>query len=392
MAHHAEIYVHLNQHAIRAQKLNIFFTYIHTYLRDMDPHRFYGGIHTTIQNFPDNSSDEDLSDDEHEVNKNLPALYIPESDESDWELEDNIPLSQMIPPSSRSARAEKPRWRDGFLEKGEHETAFTGDTTLPEEIRSLDTPVQFYKYLFTDEMFKYIEQETIRYSCEKRPEKIAHITAMELEQFVIICLYMSIVQLPSTRFYWNESLGYPKINSVMACNRFEEIKRFIHFNTNVPKGQPGHDPLHKITPFLDQTRQRLLNVPREEYMAVDEQIIPIKSRSSMRQYNPKKPHKWGYKKFVLSGSSGFSYDFELYTGAQGHVKLVTDLPKISTSSDGFNYKLFFDTSLPLLTYLAKKAILPLGTIKANWIPGYKVPAEKELKKRKRCNCGKTGDN
>ncbi|KAF9808607.1 hypothetical protein SFRURICE_019765 [Spodoptera frugiperda] len=55
----------------------------------------------------------------------------------------------------------------------------------------------------------------------------------------------------------------------------------------------------------------------------------------------------------------------------------------STIPEGLNYKLFFDnwyTSLPLLTYLNKKGILPIGTIKANRIPGYKVPVEKDLKK------------
>ncbi|XP_045453941.1 piggyBac transposable element-derived protein 3-like [Melitaea cinxia] len=267
--------------------------------------------------------DEDLSDDELRRNRghHLPPLLIPESDESDSDPDDNILLSQLASSSTRASRAERPRWRDGFLERAESEL----------------------------------------------------------------------------QCYWNENLGHPKISTVMSCNRFEEIKRFIHFNDNalqIPKGQTGHNPLHKIQPFLDHLRQRFLTIPKEEYMAVDEQIIPTKSRSSMRQYNPKKPHKWGYKNFVLSGSSGFSYDFEIYTGAQGCVESDSNLPKISTSSDvvvrlsrtipeGANYKLFFDnwyTSLPLLIYLNKKAILPLGTIKANRIPGYKVPAEKDLKK------------
>ncbi|GBP36150.1 Chimeric ERCC6-PGBD3 protein [Eumeta japonica] len=91
----------------------------------------------------------------------------------------------------------------------------------------------------------------------------------------------------------------------MSCNRFEEIKRFIHFNDNltqIPKGQLGYNPLHKIQPLLELLRQRILTVPKEQYMAVDEQIIPTKSRSSMRQYNPKKPHKWGYKTLSLAAA------------------------------------------------------------------------------------------
>ncbi|XP_035457403.2 piggyBac transposable element-derived protein 3-like [Spodoptera frugiperda] len=369
----------------------------------MDPRRFYGGIHTILKDFPDSSADEDLSDDEQLTNRRrkvLPPLCIPESEESDSVSDDNIPLSHLASSSTRTSRAEKPRWRDGFLERAETDLQFTGDISLPLEITTLNTPYQFFKYLFTDDIFLYISQETNKYAVEKRPEKPSNITVKELEQFIGICLYMSIVQLPSTRFYWNEDMGYPKVSTIMSCNRFEEIKRFIHFNDNltqIPKGQPGHNPLHKIQPLLELLRQRILTVPKEQYMAVDEQIIPTKSRSSMRQYNPKKPHKWGYKNFVLSGSSGFSFDFEIYTGAQGPVQSDTNLPKISTSSDvvvrlsrtipeGLNYKLFFDnwyTSLPLLTYLNKKGILPIGTIKANRIPGYKVPVEKDLKKKGR---------
>ena len=35
----------------------------------------------------------------------------------------------------------------------------------------------------------------------------------------------------------------------------------------------------------------------------------------IRQYNPKKPKKWGLKNVVRSGASGMMYDFFLYTGA-----------------------------------------------------------------------------
>jgi hypothetical protein len=34
----------------------------------------------------------------------------------------------------------------------------------------------------------------------------------------------------------------------------------------------------------------------------------------MKQYNPMKPHKWGFKIYVLAGTSGFLYNFEFYTG------------------------------------------------------------------------------
>lgn len=98
--------------------------------------------------------------------------------------------------------------------------------------------------------------------------------------------------------------------------------------------------------------QRLHLVPKEEYLAVDEQSIPTKSRSTLKQYNAKKPHKWGYKAFVLSGVSGFSYEIEIFAGAQSNT-VLPECPDLGVSSNvvvrlsstvphGRNYKLFFD--------------------------------------------------
>ena len=54
--------------------------------------------------------------------------------------------------------------------------------------------------------------------------------------------------------------------------------------------------------------------PQEEHQCVDEQIIPTEARIALKQHNPKKPHKWSYKVISRAGSSGYIYDFEVYTG------------------------------------------------------------------------------
>ena len=60
--------------------------------------------------------------------------------------------------------------------------------------------------------------------------------------------------------------------------------------------------------------------------SIDEQIIPTKTKySGIRQYNTKKPVKWGFKNFVCSGSSGIMYMTSLFTvGKQKVVKNVLD--------------------------------------------------------------------
>nr|CAH7726963.1 unnamed protein product [Callosobruchus chinensis] len=267
---------------------------------------------------------------------------------------------------------------------------------MPKEVADLETPLQFFKFFFTKDIISAITTESNLYCSQKRINRPANLTEDEIEQFIGICLYMSIIQLPQARNYWSPHLGHPRVSEVMTCNRWEEIKRFIHFNNNdnfIPSGTPGHDKLFKIRPLLDRLQEKLNEIPVEEHIAVDEQIIPTKARSTIKQYNPKKPHKWGFKVFVLSGISGFSYSFDIFAGSQSNIVPV-DAPDLGTSSNvvvkliqrvpkHINHKFFFDnwfTGVPLMVYLAKNGILPLGTVRLNRVPGCKMLSEKEFKK------------
>ena len=105
----------------------------------------------------------------------------------------------------------------------------------------------------------------------------------------------------------------------MSRDRFVMILKFLHINDNSKykkKGEPGHDPLYKIRPFLEP----LIANFQAEYtlhkeISVDETMISYKGRLGFIQYMPKKPKKWGLKAFVLSDAqSGYVYNWYLYTG------------------------------------------------------------------------------
>ena len=85
---------------------------------------------------------------------------------------------------------------------------------------------------------------------------------------------------------------------------------------HVKKGQPGHDPLFKVRPFLDPLIQNFQDAyqPSRE-LSIDESMIGFKGRLSFIQYLPKKPTKWGMKAFVLADSRNeYTYNWRLYTG------------------------------------------------------------------------------
>ncbi|XP_071053564.1 piggyBac transposable element-derived protein 3-like [Onthophagus taurus] len=117
-------------------------------------------------------------------------------------------------------------------------------------------------------------------------------------------------------------------------------------------------------------------------------------KSSLKQYNPNKPNKWGYKIFVLCDDKGLIHNFEIHTGkiepapgkedigASGNIvlRLAGSIPT------HHNYLLYLDnwfSSIKLMTILHEDGIYALGTIRRDRIPGLKLPTEKELKRRGR---------
>lgn len=219
-------------------------------------------------------------------------------------------------------------------------------------------------------------------------------------KYLGICIFTSVCPLPNIRLLWKEGLCFQIVKDTMSRNAFEAIRSMLHFNDNMLETS---DKLQKLRPVIDSLSRKFLSIPMEEKLSVDEQICATKARHHLKNYLPLKPHKWGYKLFVLCGVSGFAYKFEIYTGTENNstnrppnepdlgassnvvVRLASDIPR------NCFYKLYFDnyyTSLPLISYLQKIGIHSLGTARRARIPSCKVPDDKELKKVDR---GKSGE-
>lgn len=393
----------MEHHAVRVN--NVYFYFILGKLRNQ----------TLIKpwDIPDSSDDEHMSDDnEYLVPQPLEQVLIPESDqesssnvESDESEKEEDALSNQpstsTAPSSNKKKKDKWVWTDDGIQYDETQNSFLGSSTLPQEIMELESPIEFFKYLFPSSAINLMERESNIYATQISPDSHNAVTCADIRKFIGILIYMSVVHLPSTRHYWKEGTYIEKVASVMTCNKFEEIKRFLHFFDKNEEKKPGDtefDKLQKIRPLLNIIRERLLKVPKEEYLAIDEQMIPTKARTSgIRQYNAKKPHKWGYLNYVLSGASGFSYDFELFGGKHpGPPQNCLDLGVpgnivqrlLQAVSENLNYKIFIDnwyTSLQLMANLHKKGFLPLGTIQLNRAHNINLQ-KKDLMKLKRGHC------
>ena len=109
---------------------------------------------------------------------------------------------------------------------------------------------------------------------------------------------MSLVTLSYIRNYWSSEFRVDQVADTMTLNRFEDIKSFLHFSDNSIEGS---DKIKKIRPLVEKLRERYKTVPKEEHLSVDEQIVPIKGQSCLRQHNPRKPHKWVTKSGCCAG-------------------------------------------------------------------------------------------
>lgn len=354
------------------------------------------------EDIPSGSEDEALSsDDDEEYQPDEDPLAHSEVDnDSGDDSDDDSPSSTMPDPhtSRRPQRSAKYNWEPGSMEYKEEDCTFLGDIRPTDALKALKTPIQLFDFFFPPDLIELIVSESMRYASQQGKEYTTSPT--EIRQFIGILIYMSVIRYPTTRHYWKIGMEFDLIVDTMSCNRFEEIKRFLHFVNNddmLQSTNPDFDKLQKIRPVLSMVKQMLLQVPKEEYLAVDEQIVPTKtSKSSLKQYNPKKPHKWGYKIYILSGVSGFSYDFDLYAGKQSD-KVPENNPNLGTSSNvvlrltesvptHLNYKIFFDnwfTSVDLMVCMHNKGILPLGTVRSNRLGGAKLPTKKEMSREGR---------
>uniref|UniRef100_A0AAY4B9J0 PiggyBac transposable element-derived protein domain-containing protein n=1 Tax=Denticeps clupeoides TaxID=299321 RepID=A0AAY4B9J0_9TELE len=215
----------------------------------------------------------------------------------------------------------------------------------PDEIPS---PKWYFDQFMDKSVFEHISHQSNLYAVMKNGPELKT-TPLEIEQFIGLCILMTVVRMPSYRMYWQTATRYDPIATVMGRKRFDHLRTYVHMNDN--------------TNVKQKVRANCLKVEPEENHSIDEQMIPFKGKIGMKQYIKNKPKKWGIKVFTRAGVTGLVYDFEVYTGkgtvtnerglgVAGEVvlSLVSEVPK------GLNYKCFFDnwfTSPELILELKK---------------------------------------
>ena len=270
-------------------------------------------------------------------------------------------------------------------------------TVHPDFTQGVLCPIDYYCKFMDKEVLEWICQESNRFQLqEDHDNPPLNLEIIELEQFFGVSLYMSLIKLPRTRFYWQGDVEIKAVTETMSMRRWEKIKRFLHIADNqkaAEKGTEGYDRIYKVRPFVDLLNARFNKIPLyTSSYCVDEQMVPYSGTRGPRMYVKRKPNPWGFKVWALANSEGVVYNIDIATGKtpqqEGHpdigsignlvLKLCTILP------NNLNLKMFMDnyfSGVPLFLELLKRGIYCLGTVRLNRVPGLNsiLITDKELK-------------
>ena len=170
--------------------------------------------------------------------------------------------------------------------------------------------------------------------------RVSVLTKPELYGFLGINMVMGYHQLPSWKDYWrnDQDLSVPFISDIMPRNRFLQILSNIHVNDNTAVPNGSTDRLYKLRPLINTLNgnfTKLYNVSCQ--VSIDESMIIFKGGSSLKQYNPMKPIKRGYKLWSMADMDRYLYNFEIYQGKnQWHAR---NIPKYFGLGDSVVHQL-----------------------------------------------------
>ncbi|KAK3931960.1 PiggyBac transposable element-derived protein 3 [Frankliniella fusca] len=333
------------------------------------------------------------SEDDFDITR-CTALFDPMeseiSGESDTDITPIKPAPKKLPrekklsqnPKKNPAAADTPaanmcfNWKPGDIETQERPCP---EMDVSDEVLQ---PIDYFCYFWDDDLFQRLADQTNLYSTQRDGSSL-NVTKQEMKIFFGIWLYMGICRLPQYEDYWNSHTRVPQVADLMPLKRYEKIRSRLHIaDNNLPH---DGDRLAKVRPLLNHIRGKCNALEQKENkFSIDESMVLYKGKkaSNIKQYMPKKPHKWGFKFFLLCGVSGIVYDFIPYLGedtfqgidfteeqkkmgkgAQTVIALCKQISHPRLSVVCFDN---YFTSIPLLKNLQDDiGLLSIGTVKSN---------------------------
>ena len=91
---------------------------------------------------------------------------------------------------------------------------------------------QYFQQFFDKELLDHIVEQSNLYAVQADSSKPLLLRRLELEQFLGTELYMTILRLIWPRMYWASETRVSNVANIMARDRWELVKKHLHFNHN----------------------------------------------------------------------------------------------------------------------------------------------------------------
>lgn len=177
---------------------------------------------------------------------------------------------------------------------------------------------------------------------------------------------------------WDQSgFGVDIFYSTMSLHRFLFLQRCLRFDD--VRSREIRRETDKLSAFREIFELFLENCSKHytlaEYTTIDEQLVPFRGRTKLRQYIPSKPAKYGLKIWTICDArTWYTHKMEVYVGNQpdGQYKVSnspTDVVKrLVQNIEGSGRNITCDnlfSSVPLAAELQKKNLTIVGTLRKN---------------------------
>jgi transposase IS4-like protein len=171
--------------------------------------------------------------------------------------------------------------------------------------------------------------------------------------------------------YWRETFSHSFITSLFSRDRFKQLLSYFRV-VPAPVAAAPRNPIPHVRALAEKLNQSFAaHFNPTEHLTIDEAMCAWKGRSSIKQYIPMKPHKYGYKIYCLA-SENYLLHFEVYEGkeedpSESGATYDTVIRMIQPYQNQ-QLILFTDswfTSPSLMNALAAKGIRMCGSVRSN---------------------------
>ena len=244
--------------------------------------------------------------------------------------------------------------------------------------------ISLFELFFDDAAVERIVSCTLAYAEHKKNEKKRRYDLFrrrKLEKAEIMALLGTLILLGihkvrNHRKAWSHAKAQHlvKLKDLMTCQRFEILGCFLHIVTPLEEEVVTGDRLRKVRPLMEHLKANCLNYYQPlQHLSVDERMVKSKARCHMVQYVRNKPVKWGFKLWVVADTTGYTVDFNIYTGKDDNTEQGLTFNVVMELLEPFvfqGYEVFTDnyySSPTLFDALLNIGICATGTLRTNRI-------------------------